>query len=37
MSNDNFNAKDVTRPTGKAPDPNAKFWDIADTLSLIHI
>ncbi|MBF8178137.1 MAG: DUF3144 domain-containing protein [Burkholderiaceae bacterium] len=35
MSDDNFNARDVTRPSTKAPDPNAKFWDIADTF--IHL
>ncbi|RQO37292.1 DUF3144 domain-containing protein [Herminiimonas sp. KBW02] len=35
MSDDNFNARDVSRPSTKAPDPNAKFWDIADTF--IHL
>jgi hypothetical protein len=35
MSDDTFNATAITRASGKAPDPNAKFWDIAD--SFIHL
>jgi hypothetical protein len=32
MSDDNFKATEVTRnKTPKEPDPNEKFWDLADT------
>jgi hypothetical protein len=31
MSEDNFKAKDISRKPPAPPDPNQKFWDIADT------
>ncbi len=31
MSDDNFKAKDISRKPPTPPDPNQKFWDIADT------
>lgn len=35
MSDDNFNAKEVSRQTSKAPNPQEKFWDVAD--SFVHL
>lgn len=31
MSDDNFKATDISRKPPAAPDPNQKFWDLADT------
>jgi hypothetical protein len=31
MSDDNFKAKEITRKPPAPPDPNQKFWDIADS------
>lgn len=31
MSDDNFTAKDISRKPPAPPDPNQKFWDMADT------
>jgi hypothetical protein len=31
MSDDNFKATDLSRKQPAAPDPNQKFWDLADT------
>jgi hypothetical protein len=31
MSDDNFKAKDISRKPPAPPDPNQKFWDLADT------
>ena len=31
MSDDNFQAKDISRKPPAPPDPNQKFWDMADS------
>jgi hypothetical protein len=31
MSEENFNATEISRKSPAAPDPNQKFWDLADS------